>query len=421
MQRRRHGGSAARLSLVLALSGSLVLSCSPVAAFADPQSDLDAAREQLSQIGAEYQSLQQELLDVTAQVEETQTRILETTDELQSAQDLLASNISSDYKSGGAKLAQVILGATDFNDLISRVFYMDKVSTAQADAIEDVRTLKAQLEEQQTEQKQRLADAQAKVDEQAANQQAAQSLVNSLSEEVRQELQTAAESDESLASGIQSAKDAETGVSERPITGNTNNAGNAGNNDSGQDTSTNTSNGNNGNTNNNGTTGGNTNNNGGTTNTTPTPDPEPSTPSAPSTPSTPSGGSTNTGSSNNGGSANYSSPISYALAMEGQPYVWGGDSLADGGFDCSGLVCYAYSCIGVSLPHNSGSLRSYCQKYGYYTTDISQLQYGDLVFWSGHVAFYVGNGMVFGATTFGQPAGYGQISWYGTPLGGGRP
>ena len=107
--------------------------------------------------------------------------------------------------------------------------------------------------------------------------------------------------------------------------------------------------------------------------------------------------------------------------MEGQPYVWGGDSLADGGFDCSGLVVYAYSCIGVSLPHNSGSLMNYCKNYGYFTTDISRLQYGDLVFWSGHVAFYVGNGMVFGATTFGQPAGYGQISWYGTPLGGGRP
>lgn len=408
MQRRRLGGSTARLSLVLALSGSLVLAGAPVAAFADPASDLAAAREQLSQIGSEYQSLQQDLREVTAQVEETQTKILETTDQLESAQSLLASNISSDYKSGGAKLAQVILGATSFDDLISRVFYMDKVSTAQADAIDDVRTLKTQLEEQQSEQKQRLADAQAKVDEQAANQQAAQDLVNSLSEEVRQQLETEAESDESLASGIKSAEDAETGVSDRPITGN----GNAGNSNGSLD-STNDSN-------NSGNTGTDT-PSGGNDNTPTTPDPEPPASNDNTDNSGGSGSNGSSGGGSNGGSPNYSSPISYALAMEGQPYVWGGDSLADGGFDCSGLVVYAYSCIGVSLPHNSGSLMNYCKNYGYFTTDISQLQYGDLVFWSGHVAFYVGNGMVFGATTFGQPAGYGQISWYGTPLGGGRP
>ena len=63
--------------------------------------------------------------------------------------------------------SQVIFGASDFNDFISRVFYIDKVTSAQSDAIETVRTLKAQLEEQQEETEARLENAQKKVDEQA--------------------------------------------------------------------------------------------------------------------------------------------------------------------------------------------------------------------------------------------------------------
>ena len=40
-----------------------------------------------------------------------------------------------------------------------------------------------------------------------------------------------------------------------------------------------------------------------------------------------------------------------ALSYIGTPYVWAGS--APGGFDCSGLVMYAYSKMGVSLPHSS--------------------------------------------------------------------
>lgn len=107
--------------------------------------------------------------------------------------------------------------------------------------------------------------------------------------------------------------------------------------------------------------------------------------------------------------------------MEGQPYVYGGESLAEGGFDCSGLVYYAYQCIGVTVPRGSTSqMNALRNGGGKWTTSISELEYGDLVFYPGHVAFYVGNGMVFGAQTYGSPAGYGQLSWYGTFLGGGR-
>jgi cell wall-associated NlpC family hydrolase len=74
-----------------------------------------------------------------------------------------------------------------------------------------------------------------------------------------------------------------------------------------------------------------------------------------------------------------------ALSYLGTPYVWGGAS--PGGFDCSGLVMYAYAQVGVSLPHSS---------YALWNVGVSvprdQLAPGDLVFFSGlgHMGMYIG-------------------------------
>ena len=71
----------------------------------------------------------------------------------------------------------------------------------------------------------------------------------------------------------------------------------------------------------------------------------------------------------------------------GTPYQWAGSS--PGGFDCSGLVMYAYSKMGVSLPHSS---------YAMWGDGVSvpkdQLQPGDIVFFDGlgHVGLYIGGG-----------------------------
>ena len=50
-------------------------------------------------------------------------------------------------------------------------------------------------------------------------------------------------------------------------------------------------------------------------------------------------------------SSSYGGAAGVALSYIGTPYVWAG--AAPGGFDCSGLVMYAYSKMGVSLPHSS--------------------------------------------------------------------
>ena len=370
--------------LSLSLAGTPVLT-----AYASPQDELADATQKLEEIGKEYQSLQEELREAAADLEIASGKIAETNEALTQAQATLSENVSGSYKTGTTSLLDVLFSANDFSDLVSRMFYLSKISQAQSQAISEVKSIQEDLEAQKAAAEEKLAETQEKVDAQAENQQRAQELVNSLSVEVRTQLEQEAEGDSSLAAGIQSAQDAENRPSGTDNSGTTN-----------DDQSSNSS--------------------AGTDDpTADTPVTTPETPSQPSQPQQPSGGNTG-GQGSTTGSSSVSSPVGYALEMEGVQYVYGGESLAEGGFDCSGLVYYAYQCIGITLPRTSDQQMAYVQQHGRFTTSISELQYGDLVFFPGHVAFYVGNNTIFGATVPGQGAGYGQIQWYGTFLGGGQ-
>ncbi len=126
------------------------------------------------------------------------------------------------------------------------------------------------------------------------------------------------------------------------------------------------------------------------------------------------------GSSDSGIDTSSSSAVEIALRFEGYPYSYGGAS-PETGFDCSGLVMYAYSQVGISLPHSAGAQLELLRANGKrFVTDAADLQYGDLAFFPGHVAFYIGGGQVFGARREGVPASAGNLEWFGTFLGGGQ-
>jgi len=76
-----------------------------------------------------------------------------------------------------------------------------------------------------------------------------------------------------------------------------------------------------------------------------------------------------------------------AVKEVGVPYRWGGASPA--GFDCSGLVYWAYGRLGIELPHSSYALYDQGRRIA-----RSRMKAGDLLFFSGrgHVGIYIGRG-----------------------------
>jgi cell wall-associated NlpC family hydrolase len=136
--------------------------------------------------------------------------------------------------------------------------------------------------------------------------------------------------------------------------------------------------------------------------------------------SAPVGGPTSSSSSNastsrGSSSATASAPAPYApvpvapggggavAAAESQlrvPYVWGGETPGVG-FDCSGLVQWAWRQAGVNLPRTSGA-----QFAATTPVSIADLEPGDLLFYgpdgSDHVAMYVGGNTMIEAPETGQ-------------------
>jgi cell wall-associated NlpC family hydrolase len=133
-----------------------------------------------------------------------------------------------------------------------------------------------------------------------------------------------------------------------------------------------------------------------------------------------------------GGSAG--TVISRALSAVGIIYAWGGGN-AEGptrgihdfgvadmfgdfnkiGFDCSGLMVYAFAGAGVSLPHFSG----YQYESGRHVP-LSQIQPGDMLFYSSngrasgihHVTLYIGHGQMVEAYESGMPVRVTSVRYY---------
>ncbi|MCC6225755.1 MAG: C40 family peptidase [Microthrixaceae bacterium] len=93
------------------------------------------------------------------------------------------------------------------------------------------------------------------------------------------------------------------------------------------------------------------------------------------------------------------SVIAAAKSQLGVPYRWGASSPGKG-FDCSGLVMYAWAQAGKSLPHSSRALFAMTERI---TAD--QLQPGDLTFGGNpvhHVGLYIGDGLMIHAPQTGD-------------------
>jgi peptidoglycan DL-endopeptidase CwlO len=86
--------------------------------------------------------------------------------------------------------------------------------------------------------------------------------------------------------------------------------------------------------------------------------------------------------------------IRAAESKLGMPYVWGGESDAEGGYDCSGYVQYAFARAGIRMPRTAD-----IQAFAGWRMPYSQAQPGDLLTWKNdptfngvsHIAIYLGH------------------------------
>ena len=91
----------------------------------------------------------------------------------------------------------------------------------------------------------------------------------------------------------------------------------------------------------------------------------------------------------------------YAVQFVGNPYVYGGSSLTNG-TDCSGFTMSVMANFGIGLARTAAD-----QSYGGTSVAISDIQPGDLLFYSdgsgiSHVALYIGGGQIVHAATESQ-------------------
>ena len=323
-------------------------------AYGDTASDLAAARTKLEQIGTQTQQIHEELSAQTQELDQTAGEITQKQQEIAEGQAKLSSYVAGEYKTGGLSLLQVLTGVDDLGDMLNRLFYYGKVSDKQAQTIQEVKDLKQQLTDKQTEQEKNVAATQKKVDELNAQQAEAQSVVNSLDSQLQAELAAEAEANAALQAGINASTAEKATVSNETAgaTENTNNGGQTSNN----------------------------NNQGGNTpapTPAPAPTPQPSTPAPAPTPSAPS-------QSVDGGSV-----VSRAYSKLGCAYSWGG--IGPNSFDCSGFVSYCltgrYCRLGTT-----GTFMGW--------TRVSDPQPGDVVVNSYHTGIYIGGGQMIHASDY---------------------
>ncbi|MFK4362706.1 cell wall-associated NlpC family hydrolase [Rhodococcus sp. 27YEA6] len=167
------------------------------------------------------------------------------------------------------------------------------------------------------------------------------------------------------------------------------------------------------------------------TSVTATPSPPASPTKAPSVTTDPGGGVSDDGQNSVTGDGAIETVIDRAMSQLGVRYSWGGgdangptvgirdggvaDTFGDfenAGFDCSGIMIYAFAGVGISLPHYSGYQYTAGRQ-----VPASQMKRGDLIFYgpnaSQHEALYLGNNQMLESPQSGDVVKVSPVRWDG--------
>ena len=178
---------------------------------AELQAQYEEASNRLSTLSADVAEADAQLSETRSKMDEANASIDRLSEELGEkqaqlveARNMLSKRVRASYKSGGVSFLGMLLQADSFEELVSTVYYADKISERDAKSIDAVDTAyaelkgkKDELEDLQTTYDSLYEQQEAELQELEQRRQEGQDYVNGLSAELRQKLE--AERQEELA------------------------------------------------------------------------------------------------------------------------------------------------------------------------------------------------------------------------------
>lgn len=164
------------------------------------QAQLDEVQAQLDSIANEYAALANknaqtlnDIENVQGKIDDTQAQIDEKKAELKKKRNDLSDCVAASYKSGGTNILSLLLASGSFEELVANAHYVEKINKSDRDAIEDIQTIQEELDAQKTELESQKADLEKLKDQQTAQmqdmqakQQEVQTVLNGLSDDVKE-------------------------------------------------------------------------------------------------------------------------------------------------------------------------------------------------------------------------------------------
>lgn len=341
--------------------------------------ELTAVLEELAKLDAQIKRIDQAILDNTQLIKKTETDIISKTaeiDELEKEKAVIQERIDKrsiilkqravSYQENGSSpigYVEVLLGSTSFGDFIERVGAVTKIVQADQDILAEHEADKKVLEENQAKIEKKLNELQ----DMKTELEGMQALMNeqkAQNDALKKDLETKEKEIAALKESLQ-VKDGELAAREAEIRHRIASQFTA------KSVAVNSNSG-----------------------------------------SSSNGSSSSSNNSSSNSSSNYTPSVSGDLStiisagykyIGNSVYVFGAgrsaSDIANGRFDCSGFVSWAFSQGGISLPSSTSSLR-----YSGSKVSPSDLKPGDLVFFDtykkdGHVGIYIGGGRFIGSQT----------------------
>jgi len=113
--------------------------------------------------------------------------------------------------------------------------------------------------------------------------------------------------------------------------------------------------------------------------------------------------------------------VDTALSMVGAPYKYGGSG--PDGFDCSGLVYFAYDAAGVTLPRTTTQLLRASDNIALHEALEGDLLFFEITSKPDHVGIFIGNGQFVHAPSSGKHVSIGTLDdpyWRSSFVSAGR-